>query len=200
METLRPYKPGQIEPVVQAGQNLLVVDRTAFRLYGVAFIEPIPLSHPFVIDAGPLGAGASTPVVSTQNVLDMQYGELAQYRARVLDDVHVIVRQPSALQRFGAKNINATINAFTHLDDRYDSMSEMFIFEDQRMFLVFTNPTAYPLLQARIAFYGFRYVLSGREGVSNGEHITALKAFNTIEEAKASGEKFTVVPMGGWGR
>ncbi len=200
----RPYKPGFVEPVVQVGQNILVLDRQAYRLYTVAFIEPIPRSWPMVQNFGALAAGAQTAPISTQNILDMQFGELAQYRLRVLDDVAVTVRLPQAVTRFGTKNVNAEVGAFNAIygdvQGSGDSDTELYVFEDQRPILVVRNPTGYALAQSRVAFWGIRYVLSGINGASSGEHIAAKKSFATIEDALGSGEKFTVVPMGGWGR
>jgi hypothetical protein len=196
----RPFRAGPIEPVVEVGQNLLVVDRENYNLYQVAYIEPLSRSAPLIFNAGALIAGKAATVLNTQTILDMQFGQLAQIRMRVIDDINVVVFQPQAVARQGNKNQTANINAFSAIYDPWDSLSEYYIFEDQRIFLQITNPRRYDISQARVGFYGFKYVLYGGAGASTGGHVLPRRSFSSIQEAVDSGEKFTVVPIGGWGR
>lgn len=196
----RPYRAGEIEPVVEVGQNVLVVNREAYNLYQIAYIEPIPPSFPLVMNLGAVLAGAQTAITSTANILDMTDGQLGQFRARVLDDIVVTLMEPLSVGRFLTKNVSARINAYSHLYDVHDHLSEFYVFEDDRPFVQIANPQAVNLAQARIAFYGFRYILSGKGEVSNGGHVTPLRRFKNIEEATVSKLPFTVIPVGGWGR
>ena len=197
----RPFKPGPIEPVVYAGENVLLLDREAYNLYQVAYIEPIPASHPLVANIGAILAGATAAPFNTQNILDMQYGQFGQYRVRLLDDVHAVLSQPQSVARFSTKNVNARISVWSHLYDPDDHQTEFFIYEDDRIFLTATNPTGYNLAQARAAFYGYRYVLVGADGqAGSGGKVPPIDRYPTIKKAKESGFNFTVIPVGGWGR
>lgn len=197
----RPFREGPIEPIVEVGQNVLLVDREAYNLYSVAFIEPIAISNVTIVNGGALAAGATSAVINSQAQLDNNYGQFAQLRAKLLDDVIVTLLQPQAVARFSMKNVNAVINAFTMVEDPCGHTTEVFIYEDDRIFAQFRNPHTVAVAQSRLAFYGFKYVISGPEGpAATGGKVAPIRRFLTITEAIRSGEKFTVVPVGGWGR
>ncbi len=194
-------KVGPIEHVAEVGENVLLVEHGVYRLYQVAYIEPIPPSHPLVaeVTAGAgLAAGGNIPAFNTTNLLDLNYGQLGQFRAHVLDDIHVTVLQAQSLARFALMNVSATINVFTRLEDEYDILTEFAIWEQRRVFLRVVNPTAYALAQARVAFYGYKYVLAGTQGTSGGQQIEPIGTYHSIKEAVDAGRKFSVVPVGGW--
>ncbi len=200
MSTPRSYKPGPIEPVVRVGENILTVDREAYSLYAVGFIEPLILSGSLVVNGGAIGASATLPLLSTQNQLDNNYGQLSQLRMRVIDDIDVTVFLPQSVARHGNLNVIASVNAFTALNFPDDEPSEFFIFENQRIFLSIRNPRSVAVAQSRVLFYGLKYILVGPGGPSTGGHVQAFQTFRSITEATSSGEKFTVLPTGGWGR
>jgi len=77
----------------------------------------------------------------------------------VLDDVSVILYQGRADQRHKLQNVVATITRFSPLFDPCAHQTEFFEFEDNWAFLQATNQTSYALTQARVAFWGYRYVL-----------------------------------------
>ncbi len=198
---LRPYKPGPIEPVCLAGENVLLAGRQGFTLYTVAYIEPLSRSAPLVQDLGSLAPGVPSALTSTENYLDAAYGQLQQIRVRVLDDINVTIYQPQAQARQANQNITALINAFGALYDPDDHMSEFFIFEDQRPYVQAVNPTQYTNTKSRLSYYGYKYVLSGAGGtLSSGGKIAPLASFTSIKDAVESNKRFTVVPIGGWGR
>ena len=198
MEMLRSLRSGPIEPVARVGEYVLLADRQGYRLFTVAFVEGLPPSHALTANIGALAAGATSAPFSLTNLLDMQYGELGQFRARVLDDFHAILLQPQAVQRWGTMNQTSRLNAFGRLYDPCDHLSEFYIFEDQRVWLTAQNPTGYALAQARVSFYGVRYVLANENGPSAGQHLQSIKTFASPAEAKAAGFNFTVIPAGGW--
>ena len=160
----RPFRAGPIEPIVEVGQRVLVIDRESYKLFMVAFIEPIPVSGPIILNGGAIAAGGVSAVTSTQNVLDQNYGQFGQLRAKVLDDVAVTILQPQALARFTMKNVNAVITPFTALNDPDGHTTEFYVYQDDRVFCQFRNPHTVALAQSRIAFWGFKYVLAGPEG------------------------------------
>jgi len=201
----RPYKPGPIEPVARVGENVLTVNRELYSLYKIAYVETLPVSGPLVIDGGAIGAGVTLAPINTSLVLDMNYGEMSQIRAKVLDDISVSIYQPSGVARHNLKTPVATINAFTALYFPDDEPSELFVYEDQRPVLLIRNPRTVALVMSRVMFYGIRYALSGPGGSSTGGHILPFKTFPNIADAEhwkrsPEGEPYTVIPVGAWGR
>lgn len=196
----RPFKPGPIEPVVEVGENVLTVDRVGYDLYRVAYIEEIPLSFPLVANIGAIAAGATAAIFNPTALLDMQEGQVGQYRAQVVDDIHVVINQPQAVARFSNRNQTARLNAFLRLLDPCDHLSEFYIMGQDRIFLTVTNPTQYALVQARVSFYGFKYVLEGQGPAKTGEKLVPLAAYQSIGDARHGGQRFTVIPLGGWAR
>ena len=193
-----PFKPGLIEPVVEVGQRVLLADGLKYRLYDVANIEPLLPSHPLIFNGGALAAAGVTAALSTTAVLDMEDSTFGQYRVMVLDDIHIQMRQPQAVTRWTNLNINATINLFTPLYDPCGHQTEFFLYRQERPFLVITNPTGYNLAQTRVAFWGYKYIIGGKHGVVHAADLEPIQMFDSIEQAMASGQKFTVVPTGGW--
>lgn len=193
---------GPIQPVAEVGENLLLVDNAAYHLYQVAYRNSVPPSHPFVAEASAgagLAAGGRIQAFNTNNILDLNEGQVGQFRAYVLDDVHVRINQPAATARQAVGQLVATFNAFSKLQDPHDALTEFFSFEDVRPILDITNPTGYVLVQVRIAFYGFRYILAGKDGTSAlGGRISPIETFQTIKAARESGQRFTVAAIGGW--
>ena len=199
-------KPGPIEPVADIGENLLLVGRGAYYLYKVAYIEPLSLSCPLIVNLGAIASGAVVNNFNTQNILDMQDGSLAQLRAFVLDDIHVQVAQPQAVIRGVTRNITARWTAFSKIYDDCDHLSEFFIASMDRPYLTATNPTGANLAQARIAFYGYKYVLEGGPAgtgpISIG-WVPEIMRFTHVADAVDYGRKnpqwkWKAVPVAGW--
>ena len=193
------YEPGPIRPVCKAGEQILTIDRAKYRLYRVASVEPFGVSHPLVVNLGAIAAGVAMAPFNTQTQLDNNDGELSIFRCRVLDDFWFAIYQPAGKARFLNLNQTITINAFSHMTDPCGHLTEFSIFEDDRPNIAATNPTGYNLVQARVAFWGIKYVLEGKDG-SLGGSISPIAIFNSISDAVSSGQKFTAVPVGGWGR
>lgn len=194
-------RPGPMKPVAEVGEKVLVIDRSLYKLYRVAYREQLLPSHPLVINLGALGVGATGAPFNTTATLDLNDGQLGQFRGHVLDDFHAEIRQPAQTSRFGIRGIIARFNAFARIEDPCDHLSEFFILEDDRIFITATNPAGYALAQARIGFYGFRYVLAGPGGQTTytSGQLPPIATFNTIEEAMLSSHRpFTIVPVGGW--
>lgn len=196
-----------IEPVALPGQHVLLINSQRFELYQVAYVEPIPASHPFVANFGAIGAGLQAPIFNTTNILDMQRNHLGRFRAYVLDDIHAVVSQPQQLSRWGTLNQNARLNAYARLQDPCDHLTQFHVFGQDRIFVLATNPTGVALVQARVAFYGYRHVLEGTAfaGPPESAMPVPIRTFGSIQEAVAwsqspGGVKFTAVDMGGWSR
>lgn len=198
----RAFRAEAMEPIVDPGQQLLVVDREGYNLYRAAFIEPIGFSRALTTDliTGTVAAGAAGAQVSMATLLDMADNQVGQFRMKVLDDIDVLVSQPASVLRFGTKGVNATISLFSKLDDPCGHMTETYILAQDHTFLTPTNNGGRSITLGRVAFKGFKYVLVGRSGKPTSGALDPIKTFATIDEAIRSGEKFTVLPAGGWGK
>ena len=193
-------EPGPIKPLALPGQYVLLVVNAKYHLYRVAFYEPLIPSHVLVANVGALAAGVVSPPFNTNALLDMQEGTLANYRARVLDDIHVQIFEPQGLGRFQNLNVVTRLNLFNAMEDPCSHLSETAIMAQDRIFLVATNPTQYAITQARVEFWGFKHVLSGKDGVLGARRLDPIEIFDDIDAAYAKGIPFTVVPIGGWNR
>jgi hypothetical protein len=156
---LYPYKAGPIEPVVMPGEFVGVWVNKVWNFYKVDYIEPVPASDPIEQDFGTLAAGASTAGAVQLNLLEMADLEFGQFRVRVIDDVNCILFQGRADQRHKTNVRVGTYTRFTNLVDPCGHTTEFYVHEDNWAYIQATNPTDYALTQARVAFYGFRYVL-----------------------------------------
>ncbi|MFY9259575.1 MAG: hypothetical protein WAO71_03600 [Gallionella sp.] len=155
---LHTYREGPIEQIVMPGENVGIWVNKVYEFYKVDYVEPITYSDPVTINLGALAAGAQSNVTQL-TALQMPDSEFAQLRMRVLDDVNLIVYQGRADQRHKLQNVVSTVNRFTHLNDPCGHQTECFEFEDNYIFLQADNQTGYALTQARVVFWGFRYVL-----------------------------------------
>jgi hypothetical protein len=196
-----PNAPGPIRPIAQAGDYVLLADRESYHLYQVAFYEGIPESTQFRLNIGAIGAGVTAPAFSTQAALDMANGQLSQLRWYVLDDIEVELAEPAGVYRFSSLNTNAAVDLFTHVRDPFDAATEVYVFEAQRPSLRATNPTGVALAQARVQFYGFRFVLYGRGGADSGGKAEPFQSFGNIHDAvEQIAAPFIVIPTSAWGR
>jgi len=196
MEYEGPYAPGPIAPIVKPGQNVMLADLSSYKLYMVSFVEPIPRSSPLVFNTGGILGSATTTPQDTAAILNMQDGQLGQFRAEVLDDIVVQVNQPNANGRFRLRGPIATLNIFSAIYDPDAHLTETYVYDLGRPFLVVNNPSAAPILRARIVFWGFRYQLEGASGIATkaGE-LPPIATYSSLKEADRTGVKYTVVPI-----
>lgn len=191
------HAPGLIKPIARPGEKVLIYNSGKFNLYLVDFLEPMTLNGELVKNFGALAAGAQSAVTGLTD-LDMNYGELGQYRFRITDDMQVTFYQPSSLARRVNMNNVMYMNSFTMLRDPDGASTETFIFEQNRIYVQAMNPRSSTLAQSRLEAWGFRYVLSGAQGQrANASPLKPIKTFDTMYEAVVSNERFTVVPVSG---
>jgi hypothetical protein len=209
----RLYNPGPIEPIVEPGQNLLLQTPNRLELYQVAFIEPIPPSAPVIVNLATTGLTAATSSsgvntgatpISLQNQQDMNNGELFHVRFRVLDPVTVTLWQGQGLGRNVTRYTQAAFTVDTGFWDPHYAYSEHFVWEQNRAYMIATNYHAHSVGQARVALWGFRYVLAGESAViasQGGVNSRPIASYKTVAEAisNPNGLKFTIVPISGWG-
>lgn len=148
----------QFKPVVLPGENVEIIKSSApdvLGYYRVKYIEQLPgVTYNF----GTVSSESTSGDKEITN-LYMKDGEFAQYRAYVLSDIEVTVKQPKAKTRFTGKNYTHKIDAFTHQRDPTLKETEMFVWEDEKVWLDAKNPTKRDLPLCRIVFFGFRFVV-----------------------------------------
>lgn len=155
---LHTYKAGPIEQIVLPGEIVGIWVNKVYEFYRVLYVEGVPRSDPVTQNLGAIAAAATTAVTQS-TLLQMPDLEFAQLRMEVLDDIEVIVYQGRADQRHKLFTRVATLNRFLPLFDPCAHITEMYEFEDNYLFLQAANRTSYALAQARVVFWGYRYVL-----------------------------------------
>jgi len=152
------YRKGEIEQIVLPNEIVGIWVNKLYEFYKVQYIETITRSSPVSIDLGALAAAGASNVTQV-TLLQMPDLEFAQFRMEVLDDVEIIVSQGRADQRHKLQQVVATLGRMNPLWDPDAHLTELYEFEDNYIFLQANNQTSYALAQARVAFWGFRYVL-----------------------------------------
>lgn len=179
MTELYPYKAGPIEPVCRMGDNVgIFQDKWIFAK--VIYITPLSLSDPIMRDFGALAAGATSGNIQLTE-LDMHDLNFGQYRFQVADDITAELRQGAAAARFSNKNRIARVTAFTKLNDPCCHQTEFFVYENSSAYMQVTNETDYPLTQARVAFFGFKYICEAYIGPTPPAQYTRVPAAAFIQ-------------------
>jgi hypothetical protein len=172
MSELYSARPGPITPIAGIGQNILVYKQKKYFLYNVVYREGLPYSAPLMMNFGAIAAGATLAGQSLQNILEMPDNQIGQFRMQVLDDVQVTLWEPRSNGRFQLKNNIAQVSAYTALQDSCGHTTEFFVHEATWPFVDITNPRVAATVTARIAFYGFKYVVEQISEVDNLNDIS----------------------------
>jgi hypothetical protein len=169
------------EPIAQVDQNLYVFAPSRPKIHGyyrVLFVEP---TLEIVHDFGALAAQGDTGDVEVTE-LYMDDDNCANYRIYPLDDVVVGAKQPKALQRWTTKEASGYLDQMhgqvAGKDHRH--MTEVFVWEDEKLFFVVANPLYYPAKKSRVLFQGYRY------SVEKLKEKPRQYAFFPVEGAKGS--------------
>lgn len=159
------YYDGPISPVVKQQENISVFSENKYLHYKVRFIEPIPLSRPFVADLVALSGATVIPAngqiqQAVLAVIQVNQDELIHLRWEPLDDVEGALWQLGGHARFGPRGGQARVSLFTQLRDPYLASTTFFVLggvtaKDAQIGAFNPNPVALPM--ARFAFWGYRY-------------------------------------------
>lgn len=207
----RMYQPGALEPIVEVGQNVALADQTGqLSIFEVAYIESLPISAPLCVDLTLTTGGvrttlaastAQTAPVNMQQQCAMRDGELGHFRFRVLDHALIQFNELQSVPRGVMKFSVANFTMWSWKRDHSCADSEFFTWQYNPAFAVATNPNAVTLNQIRLALWGFRYILSGRDQQGNpgyiGANIQPLAKFQSIDALKSDPawlNKYTFVP------
>ena len=180
-------KPGPITPIALAGQRIAVWAGAHWEAFRIKYLEPLPRGAPLVFDLGAIAAlQDSNPTQLVPLTMSTDPPELAQLRFYPIDDVEVNLRRGQSDQRFKTMNLVARADVFTRRVDRCLHTTEFVVLKNDAPWLVHHNPTAYPILLSRTAFFGFRFVLDD-----------LCKSFPTVGEMEKALSPITFVAAGG---
>jgi hypothetical protein len=185
-------KPGPMAPLALVDEWLGIWLQTQWQCYKVVNREPIARSRQFVINFGAVAAGAWVAVqaVTTTAVLAQRQTppEALQIRYYPLDDIEILFSIGNADVRFQTLNVTARADIFTMQVDPDLHSTEVVILTNSNPFINIFNPTARPLGQSRVAFFGTRYLLDS----------TSQRVFKTAGEAKKTLGPMTFAASGGF--
>ena len=190
---LYPYKSGdgQMEPV--ALQNHLVaihyVKDTFYRR--VNFYEAITPTQ--VINLGALAAGATSPRTNVTG-LDTYDQEFGQFRWFCLDNAQIRVFIPRGAAKGDMKTIQAVLEPSIVFRNPSLSLTEFFVWQDNRPAIEAVNGGAVALTAVRMVAMGFRY---HTDDLSSGP-LTAqeIGAYDTLKKDPAAAGKSPAEIMG----
>lgn len=162
-------------PVAKMGENIEVITAQGTKkYYEVVYVEPLPHSIDLIEDIGSLTAGSSSNS-NKITILEMEgsaktetdLSEIFQLWMEVVDDITVTVKEPAAQARFKTRNNQIRV-------DYNSGPVELYIMEDDTIYVDVTNTTNYTLSKTRIAFWGWRIV--GRQILKEPDKYTRIVA------------------------
>jgi len=162
------YSSGPMSPVCQIKEHLAVWTETKWKGYEVEYIEPIPRSSVFIVDlVAVAGVGVLAPAQQVAGrlleMLRVNSNELAHNRWFVIDDIEGQLWQLSNMARFSPRGGQAGVNLFTPMYDPWMASTTFWVLGglgDKDARIGCTNISGATIPQARIGFWGFRYILN----------------------------------------
>jgi len=179
------YSQGPIAPICQIHEHLGVWSENRWMGFEAEYIEPVPRSSAFLIDLvdivnqGAVGTLAAAAAIAGQLIPAVQVNanELFHARMFVLDDIEAQLWQLTNMARFAPRGGQSGVNLWT---EQYDPMLATTTFwvlggeGDKDVRIGCTNISGAVLPQARIGFFGFRYILKKDPQVhANARYIPA---------------------------
>jgi len=204
MEVANIYDNGPLSLVARIRDTVSILTAKKWEHHQVIYAEPWPRSSPLRLDMvafatlTSLGASPTTITKRLLNILQVTDGEMLCIRFEPLDDVEVVVYEQAGTGKFNARNAHARIDMGTCVRDPYLASSTLFVMGDQRdVQLEIRNPHPVALPQARLQFWGYRYLLEpitpDLSAISGPTPALAAKARQNILKLLSDGDKQTVV-------
>ncbi len=182
------YDNGPITPVCKIMENLAVLTGGDYHYFQVEFIEPLPRSSPMIADMVQIVQGAGGPGVPALGQLNqsliqflrinrgVKIAELLHLRFMPLDDIECLLWETASIGRFATNFVRARVSRFTQAMDPWLASTTFFVMgQDNDINLQIQNPNPVLMPQARVAFWGFRYML-GEELKSKPSNVTYVPA------------------------
>jgi len=161
------YSQGPIAPICQIKEHLAIWSEARWIGFEAELIEPIPRSSQFVIDLIAIaGVGILAPIgtIASQLIPQLQVSANELFHARffVLDDIEAQLWQLSNMARFAPRGGQAGVNLFTPVYDPWLATTTFWVLGgagDKDARVGCTNIGGAILGQARVGFFGYRYIL-----------------------------------------
>jgi hypothetical protein len=149
-------------------EHLAIWTETTYKGFTVDWIEPIPRSSAFIIDLVALqGTGPLAPNLTIGGrlvtVLQVNANELAHYRWFAIDDIEGQLWELANMARFNPRGGQAGVNLLTPVYDLWLASTTFWVLGgqgDKDARIGCTNIGGAVLPQARLGFFGFRYILT----------------------------------------
>jgi hypothetical protein len=162
------YSQGPMSPVCQIKEHLAIWTETIYKGFQVDWIEPIPRSSAFIIDLVALqGTGPLAPNLTIAGrlvtALQVNANELAHYRWFAIDDIEGQLWELANMARFNPRGGQAGVNLLSSVYDPWLASTTFWVLGgpgDKDARIGCTNISGAALPQARLGFFGFRYILT----------------------------------------
>lgn len=164
-EVANIYDNGPISLIARIKDNLSIYSQKKWFHYNILFAEPWPRSSQQIVEM--VAAAGATSIAGNGAIakrvvafLQVTENEMLHLRWKPIDDVEGVLWEQGGTGRFVSWNTQARVTLATPLWDPYLATTTFFILGNLRdMNLEVQNPHPVPVLQARFAFFGYRYVL-----------------------------------------
>jgi len=170
------------EPIVKIGENLLILPEQKYGYYTVTAIEPLPV---IIHDFGSVSSESESKDINV-SALQLNEGEVGQWRLVPLDDIEVEVKQPLANTRSVTKEVTSKINAFSVAFDPTLKHTEFFTIKDEKVYFKITNPTKSDITRARVAFFGWKLKVKKLPAKPAKFAVIQVEVISTGQEVKVT--------------
>jgi len=142
--------------------------------YSIRYYSPLPekVLHLNSATTATLVASGVTPgttdlaTVTTKSDIRLQPLELSsksntmlQLRYVPLDDIEVTLKKPKTVKGYSTENVTFKVTPRIATIDPTLSLTEFFVFEDEKVYMDIYNPTKQSLVLCRVMFMGWYYIL-----------------------------------------
>ena len=176
------YSSGPMAPMCQIREHLAIWSEQKWMGFQVEYIEPVPRSSVFIIDL--VQESGSGPLAPNQQVagqlldaIRVNANELSHNRWFVIDDIEGQLWQLSNMARFAPRGGQAGVTRFSPFYDPYLASTTFWVLGglgDKDARIGCTNISGATIPQARIGFFGFKYILTPETQVhQNARYIPA---------------------------
>lgn len=140
-------------------QNLGIWSMGRNNYFNVDYIEGLPIGSPAVVNYGAVGANASLALTELTD-FDLDEHQLVQLRMFPIDPIELRVWVTRSQGKFLIRGLHARVSKMSRAFDPYMAKSEINILgRDRGAFIEAFNNNDYALGQARVMFWGWRYIL-----------------------------------------
>ena len=183
MEVANLYDNGPISPICQIKEHLAIWSDKQWLGFKVNYIEPTPRSSAYTVDlialagAAPLAPGA-TIMGQLLPILQANANELSHNRWYAIDDIEGLLWQLNNMARFSPRGGQSGVNLLTPVYDPWLATTTFWVLGglgDKDARVGCTNISGAAIPQARLGFFGYRYILEAERVVHpNARYLPAM--------------------------